>query len=285
MICGEQMDRYDRMSQSILTDEVGIHTGRIGDFRLKTLYRPIYRRCRGHLVPVGVTSSWLPTKAGRPIDRNEFFRTALIKDESEIDRFCSVLALCNLENTGVETLDLHVALDVPDWNDDEQITASVQTVLQWLDASDVSRSRVVTRLAGIDTCGRERLRDHSIRLRDEGLRIDLVAAGAGLPDAAVVEAIQPEIATIDGGFLARIAAVPETGRLFDVLLGQFRQFGTAVHIDNLDFPDRLAAAFDTRADLMQGDLLALPDLAGTCFPTEALSVWDLQNSGDNVAVM
>ncbi len=279
------MDRFDRISQSILTDEVGIRTGRIGDYRLKTLYRPIYRRCRGQLVPVGVTSSWLPTKAGQPVDRNVFFNTAPVTDESEIDQLCNALALCNLENTGVETLDLHVALDIPDWNDGKRFAATVQTMLEWLDVSNVDRSQAVFRLAGLEMCERERLRDHAARLRDEGLRIDLRTVGAGLPDAAIVEIIQPEIATIDGTFLARIAAARETGRLFDVLLGQFRRFGTAVHIDHLDSSDRLLAAFDTKADLLQGDLLAMPDLAGTSFPTEALSVQALQISGDDFAVM
>ena len=279
------MDRFDRISQSILIDEVGIHTGRAGDYRLKTLFRPIYRRCRDQLVPVGVTSSWLPTKAGRPVDRDVFFRCSPIADESEIDQLCKALALCNLENTGVETLELHLDLDVPDWNDSERFDDTVRTMLEWLDNSNIDRDQLVFRLAGVDRCDHVRLRAHADRMRDEGVRIDLRTVGAGLPDAAVVEILQPEIATIDGAFLSRVAAAKETSMLFDVLLGQFRRFGTAVHIDHLDTPVRLLAAFDTKADLLQGDLLAMSDLAGTCFPKAALSVQALQNSSDEVVAM
>lgn len=279
------MDRFDWISQSVLTDEIGIRTGRIGEYRVKSLFRPVYRRCRGQLVPVGVTSSWLPTKAGRPVDREVFFKSAGIAAKSDLNQFSNVLALCNLENTGVETLDLHVVLDLPDWNDGKDFADTVRNMLHWLDVSELGRDQVVFCLSDIDSCDRERLRDHAAGLRDEGIRIGLKAVAAGLPDATVVEIVQPELATIDGAFLDRIAAVPETRKLFDVLLGQFRQFGTAVHLKHLDSPDRLLTAFDTRADLLQGDLLAMPDLAGTCFPTEALSVLALARSCDEVAVM
>lgn len=279
------MDRFDWISQSILTDEIGIRTGRVGEYRVKSFFRPVYRRCRGQLVPVGVTSSWLPTKAGRPVDRDVFFESAGIAAQSDINQFSNVLALCNLENTGVETLDLHVVLDLPDWNDGKDFADSVRNMLHWLDVSELGRDQVVFCLSDIESCEHERLRDHAARLRDQGIRIGLKAVAEGLPDSTVVEIVQPEIATIDGAFLDRIAAVPETRKLFDVLLGQFRQFGTAVHLKHLDSPGRLLTAFDTRADLLQGDLLAMPDLAGTCFPTEALSVLALARSCDEVAVM
>ncbi len=283
-LCGEHMDRFGLISESIITDEIGIHSGVCGDYRLKTLYRPVFRRCRDQLVPVGVTSSWQPMRAGQFVDRKFFFDAVSNMETGDVSQLCAALAVYNFENIGVETLDLDIDFEVPDWNNCVYFASALGTMLEWLDMADVDRSQVVFRLAGTEKCDPGRLRDHSARLRETGIRIDLRNIGAVLPDAAAVEAVQPDIATIDGTFLARLATAPEAKRLLDVLLGQFRLFGTAVQTDHLDSQDRLLAAFDTRADLLQGDRLAVPMLAGTAFPMEAVSVPVLARFGDTAAM-
>lgn len=282
-LCKETMDRCSPISQFILTDEIGIRTGICADYRLKTLYRPIYRRSRDQLIPVGVTPSWLPMKAGRPVDPEVFLRAVPIGARGNLDQLLTALAVNNLENTGVETLELHVDLDVRDWNDAEQFSAAVGFMLDCLDTFMIDRDRVMFRLAGVELCEHHLLRDYAARLRELGIRIDLRNTGTVLPDAGVVEILQPEVATIDGTLFARVTAAPEAKRLLDVLLGQFRRLGTVVHIDHLDAPERLTAALDTRAILLQGDLLAKPTLAGTTFPTAALSIPALANIGETNA--
>ena len=276
------MKMDDAIRLSILTDEIGLNTGRVGDYRIKTFYQPVYHRVDGLVLPVGVASSWVPMAAWHEIDLSRFLRGIGPEDRKHLEDLGIALAFLNFEHLGIQALQLFVEVDPTDVSASGDGFRIAGSLIDRIDAAGVERDQVTCRISCSASTAAEALAGE---LRSEG--------AADRPDRGRarrfryfgVERLVPDVAVVDPGLFGRLNGSPRALPLFSMLLGRLREAGCRVQIDCLDTPELLTAALQSGAELLQGTQLAAPALAGTIFPKAAFSVGALVSGADNVAVI
>lgn len=247
---------------SVLVDEVGIEVGVFGDYRLKTTYRPVFRRLDGMLLePFAVEASISPFLRGRPIDPEHFSTALPVGDKPTVANLARALSLKNLRNLGADGISLFIDVDL--------------TALEGADGVDFEQgsetdpdpSRLICVIATASLLDRHDLVEHTLTLRSAGCTIAVSGFGTGPWDIACMQAVRPDIVRLDASWFRRALSHPAAAKLLVPLVAGLHDQGANILIEGIANAAELRAALDCGADLFEGDLLGGPTLAGTGFET------------------
>lgn len=256
------------VKSAIFVDEIGIALGIYGDFRLKTAYRPIFALSGETLQPVAVEGLVKPYLNGAAFPPARQFGEAEPGDALLMEAVCRALHLRNHENIGVDGLDLFVNCDALAKNDAMGARRAVRqmaNVIQemWLDPAKVicefsegaADTAILMHIAG--------------EMRRHGLRIAVSDCGAGHSGEQLAP-VRPDFVRVDGAWFRAMAAKPETARLFAPVVAGFHALDAQVLVEGIESADQLEVALGGGADLVEGDFLAHPTLAGAIFPEDPI---------------
>ncbi|MBX3576582.1 MAG: EAL domain-containing protein [Rhizobiaceae bacterium] len=259
---------------AILVDEVGIETGIHGHHRIRTAYRPVFRRLDGMQVePVAVVGSGCPFLGGRPVDPLHFASALGGPERAGLDHLVRTLAVRNLRNLGADGISLFVDIDL----------ACLEGGAPDCGGGDATAlDRIVCCIPSASLLDRHDLVEHTLTLRAAGCGIAIGGFGAGPWDIACLQAVRPDIVRLDPIWFRRAASNPQASRLLVSLVGGLHDQGADILIGGIADAGEFQAALDCGADLFEGDYLGRPTLAGVGFDTARVPLGSLPGASNVV---
>lgn len=238
------------LTRSIVVDEIGLESAVLGDFRLRTMYRPLFARNGDDLHPVAVEGSAALWRDGRAVDMEgvlsgqpDFSRNA--------KRLGRILAIRNMANIGAEA-PLGLLLR---WETGAEVDDETELLLAEAEGSLVDPSLMIV-LAHARAADAQ----YGLRLwRDRGASV----AVSNLAD--MEPALEVDLVRMAAPWLAQQLADPGASRLLRVAVERLREAGVGLLVDDVASPVDLDAAVAVAADLMQGSHLAHPFRVGAVF--------------------
>jgi EAL domain-containing protein (putative c-di-GMP-specific phosphodiesterase class I) len=274
-------ERRRNAGDAIFADEIGIEYGTYGDYRLRSLYQPIFAPRRGFLVPVAIEGLIEPSLDGRPVAPNEFFDGIVAPDRLFVETMCRMLHLRNFRNVGVRRLDLFFNYN-PLINDHlGRALAEIRLMTRHLGDLGLHPSMLVceiTEQAADDQTLVSLVRE----MRRDGIRIAIDDFGKGHSTEQRLTLIGPDIVKIDGGWFSELCRHAAAARFFRPLVRALHDRGAKVLVEGIEQPVHLDVALEGGVDLLQGFHLARPALAGTIFNEGPLSVAALLATGATI---
>lgn len=252
------------LDHAMLLDEAGIETGILGELRLKSAYSLIFSRDGEWLMPVAAAATLQPMLHGRPVAlRGLGASTRAAHDPDWVQRLETELHLRNSPNIGAENLDLHLRLTGPGLRRMQRRYAPG-------DPADsvplVDPQRLVWQMRPGYAQGL--IGQEAAHLRRIGCRIVLEGFGMDHEILAAMERLQPEFVATDEAWFRRVSGEPAAVLLFVRLVERLKQRGARVLVAGIETPGQLRVALRAEADLLQGDHIAPPALAGTLIDTK-----------------
>ncbi|BCH23794.1 diguanylate phosphodiesterase [Mesorhizobium sp. L-8-10] len=277
-----QASRPVSVNDAIVTDEIGIEFGVMGDYRLKCAYQPIFRRDAAHLRPVAVEGTQIAFLEGERAEWPSFMADVSRADRSFVDRLGRTLSLRNHRNIGLPEMDLLFTSDpIPD-GDVDRWPGPMALLPGRLEEIDLDPARLICEINDAVWLDREALLDLATGLRRAGLRIAVGDFGSGHATLERIGLVKPDIVTIDEAWFHRLCEDEGTVRLFGPIAATFRQLGSQVLVSGIETPAQLRIALDGGADLLQGPLLSTPALAGSTFDETPLLIEKLLRTSGKV---
>lgn len=278
-MAGEQ-SLGERVEEAILVDEVGVETGRYGQYRLKTMYRPVFRNHAQGLTPWGVRGHVEPFRALKPVSARTFLADVEPGDRVFLEYLSSVLNLRNCVNTGVDGLMLFLAPSPRVHRNLDLALGQIATITDQLQEIGLEPGNLVFE-AGENMPG-WMANIVGRTLRSHGLRIGMDDFGRGHSTPDLVRVLDPDAVRLSGAWFRRIAGIPVAAKLLVSLVGALQREGRQVLIDGIETEAQLGVALQTGADFLQGDLLAPAQVAGSLIDTKTINLDDSAASGGKV---
>lgn len=271
------------IEEAIFVDEVGIETGRYGDYRLKTAYQPIYQRVGRALLPVGVEGLLSVYRQGSSVDTRAFLDAVPPEDRLFIDSMSRCLHIRNHHNIGVPKLRLYFNYDPRANSDIDGALREIRTMASCLTETGLDSRLLVCEITEAVALDESTLVAVAEIMRALGIRVAVGNFGAGHSTYERISKTLPDIVKIDGELFRSLCRDTAAARLFGPLVETIRRSGAEVLAEGIETPAELKVAMDARVDLVQGHLLGRPALAGTIFREDPLPLDRLLASrGDNV---
>ncbi len=275
--------RPGSIEEAIHVDEIGIETGRFGDFRLKSTYQPIFQRVGRALLPVAVEALIAPYRDGVATDSRTFLDEVPAADRLFVESLCRCLHLRNHHNIGVATLRLYFNYDPRANADLDDTLREIRTMAGCLVEIGLDPRLLVCEITEATALDEFTLVAVAEIMRALGIRIAVGNFGAGRSTYERIARILPDIVKVDGDLFRSLCRDPAAARLFGPLVQTIRRTGAEVLAEGIETPAQLRIAVDAKVDLLQGHLLGRPALAGTIFREEPLPLDRLlASTGDNI---
>lgn len=254
-----------------VVDEIGLEIGIYGDWRLKTVFAPVFARSGHQLHVVGVKGGARPSVYGREMNEAIFRRAVPPRDRAAVSVMGAALCLRNLQYTFVEGLKLILAADASIAANKFRLRAAARALVGEIGRNDLEPGNVFVDLTALSgTPGL--LLDAASALRRHGIGVAFGENGDGIPSASSMDRSSPALVMIDGDWFRIVARQPATAQLFGALVQAYRSQGAIVLVQGVTTAAELAVALEARPNWLSGPLLSPPVLAGAVFPDEPLSV-------------
>lgn len=270
-------------NDAIIVDEVGIEVGVYGEYRLRSLYRPIFAREGEQLRPVAVEGLIGAFRAGNRVSSDEFLATVAADDRLFIDGMCRALHLRNFPNIGVERLKLHFSWDPAANSDHKAWLREIRLVglrLVMIGLGPEMLVCEVTDTAAFQSNATIRLVED---LRSQGVRIAIDNFGPGHSTDIRLGLVRPDIVKIEGAWFRNLCREEAAIRLLRTVIAGVKARGAKVLVEGVEDASQLECGLQAGADLFTGDYLGLPALVGTAFDGAPLDISRKLAQSPNVA--
>ncbi|WP_274628058.1 EAL domain-containing protein [Arvimicrobium flavum] len=247
---------------AVLADEVGIETGIYDGHRLKSAYQPVYAPFGDHLRIVAVDAATIAQREGIAVDLQALLASGDPIDPGFLAGLAQLLHVDNYRHVSVPDCDLVLEHDV---SQNRRLFEALDEAGRQAEAMDepvLEASRVICRVGNPAALG-----DDCVRLLEElraaGFRLSVDLFDGVLEDPKQRPRFTPDIAEIDGAWLAKIAHESAAARLLKPLAAAYKREGMGVFIRGISSVEQLRLAVDAGADYLAGDFLSPPALVGT----------------------
>jgi len=237
-----------RPDDAFFVDEVGIETAVHGAFRISTLHRPVFAAVDNGLAVVAVEALTGIDKAHgvMDVDAERDPSAGLIQALHLRNHRNAALPACDL------FLDHHAGVSL------ESLLHAANEQATGLGAAPLRREQIVCRLRQVAEADLPRV---AAQLHEGGFRIAIDLFDNPLGQGGLA-APRPDIAEINGAWLAKIAGAQAAAKLLRPLVEAHRAQGIRVFVGGISDAGLLQLALDAGADLLAGDHLALAAAVG-----------------------
>ncbi len=253
------------VGDAIFADEIGIEYAILGDYRLRSVYQPIFAPQGRMLVPVAVEALVLPYLAGEAVAPVEFFEKLPLDDRLYGETMCRVLHLRNFRNLGVSDIDLFFNYNPQVNGHAGRGLAEIRLMAMHLGAIDLDPSQLVCEITEQAAPDAAALASLVREMRRNGIRIAVDDFGVGHSTAERLALIEPDIVKLDGGWFGQLCRHPEAEQLFKPLVATLHARRIKVLVEGIETPHHLRVALEGSADFLQGFHLGKPALVGAFF--------------------
>lgn len=238
----------------------GSYVGIWGKYLLRSAFQPIFAFGNGKMDIVAYEGLIRPFENGKPVSPGEFFGSINALDRFGVETLTRNLHVLN----STLRMDAHAKLFLnfdPSVFVDRAISEAALRDLKFaLNQTGIGSARVVCELTEHKSGSDETLFEFVRTLKSTGFKIAIDDYGADESDYTRVQSLQPDIIKFDGGWISRLMESQAGAALLKTMVTTFKEMGIQTLFEGLEETRQLDLAFQCGVDLVQGFVLAVPEI-------------------------
>lgn len=268
-----QLSVQDMHSSSILKnitrESDGTYTTSHGEFVLRTAFQPIFgTNSAGRLELKAFEGLVRASKGDEPVSPGEFFEGLSRIDMQAVDSLCRTLHILNLGHMHRQQAKLFVNFHPGVFVTAHDIRQEVDRISLATYEAGLTPDRIVCEITRSETGNTQTERLLVERLRSLGFRIAVDEYGEQEGDAARVDALNADYVKFEANWVLDFLDNPTGSALLKVMVQQFNDRGIQTIFEALEEIEQVEMCQELGVPLMQGYVLARPQIAPTNFNQE-----------------
>lgn len=249
----------------IMRQPDGTSTGVWGPFTLRSAFQPIFA-FRGERLEIAAFEGLIrPFRDGQGMPPGTFFRLVPAGDRLHVETLSRTLHLLNAGACLDDEAALFINFDPSLVANAELVTHALRDMRLVLHEAGIEPSRIVCEVTEQKTSSESGLHHFVQSLRREGYRIAVDDYGAEESGIARINDLRPDIVKFDAQWITRLMGSGPGFALLKAMVDEFRSRGIVNLFEGIEEPWQLDLAQKCGVDMVQGFVLARPELAPTSF--------------------
>ncbi len=258
------------MSRSIAFAHIVRHddrtaTGAWAGYTLMSAFQPIFAFRDGKLDVVAFEGLIRPFRDGEGVSPAEFFHAVPAGDRMDVETLTRTLHLLNAGPFLPYPALLFVNFDPSLFAEPKATEVALRDMRLTLHEAGIDPARIVCEVTEKRSTSPQSLISFVGALRDHGFRIAVDDYGAEESDLDRVAALDPDIVKFDAQWISRLMDTRPGFALLRVMVEEFASRDIGIVFEGIEERWQLDLAEEAGADMVQGYVLARPELAPECF--------------------
>ena len=249
----------------IVRQDDGTATGVWGPFILKSAFQPIFAFGDGRLTATAYEGLARPFRDGEPMAPGQFFKSVPLTDRMHVETLTRTLHLLNAGRFLDPKASVFVNFDPSLFPERSLTDAAVRDMRLVLHEAGIGAERVVCEVTEQKSPSEAILFGFVEALRGHGFRIAVDDYGAAASDIHRIERLQPDIVKFDAQWITQLMRSGPGYALLAAMVRTFRDRGIDTVFEGIEEGWQLELAEKCGASMVQGFVLARPELAPTSF--------------------
>jgi len=251
-----------RATNGLVRDADGSFSASYGPFILRTGLQPIFsQNARGGLKLEAFEALIRPFKNGAPASPAQFFSMVQKVDARDVERLCRRLHLANMGAAGPGETLLFLNFDPQLFPSYSEMLSDAEALARDVLEAGLHTQQVVCEITEKEASGRSLLSSLVEALREHHFKIAIDDYGADDSDLERVTLLKPDIVKFDALWVQRYLETTAGFALLRTMVRQFRENGIMTLFEGLEEHWQVAACRELGVRLLQGFVLARPELA------------------------
>jgi EAL domain-containing protein (putative c-di-GMP-specific phosphodiesterase class I) len=249
----------------IIRHDDGTSTGVWGIYTLQSAFQPIFAFKEGKLSVVAFEGLIRPFRNGEPQSPMSFFSTCPAGDHLHIEALTRTLHLLNAGACLPEEASIFVNFDPSVFTERTIAESALRDMRLVLHEAGIDPRRVVCEVTEQKSASQETLYNFVEALRANGFRIAVDDYGADESDINRIKELKPDIVKFDAQWISQLMESGAGFALLSTMVANFEQQGIRTVFEGIEESWQLDLAEKSGASMVQGFVLARPELAPTSF--------------------
>ena len=259
----------------IIRHDDGTSSGVWGTYTLQSAYQPIFAFRGGKLSVAAFEGLIRPFRDGEPQLPMAFFTTCPAADRLHIEALTRTLHLLNAGACLPEEASIFINFDPSVFTDRAIVDKALRDMRLVLHEAGIDPRRIVCEVTEQKSASQETLYSFVEALRANGFRIAVDDYGADDSDINRIKELKPDLVKFDAHWITQLMESGAGFALLTAMVTSFEQQGIRTVFEGIEEGWQLELAEKSGASMVQGFVLARPELAPTSFRVfgkDALSV-------------
>ncbi len=249
----------------IVRQEDGTSAGVWAGYILKTAFQPIFAFADGKLSVAAFEGLLRPFREGEPVSPGAFFASVAAADRLHVETLSRTIHLLNAGACLDPSTSIFVNFDPSLFCERSVADNALREMRLVLHEADIDPRRVVCELTEQKTSSDSELYMFVQALRAHGFRIAVDDYGAEESGIQRINELKPDIVKFDAHWISRLMTSGPGVALLSTMVSQFRARGIETVFEGIEENWQLELAEQSGASMVQGFVLARPELAPTSF--------------------
>lgn len=208
-----------------------------------------------------------PHHNGEPVTPGEFFSLVASEDIENIDSILRTIHILNTGKLNRSRARIFVNFHPGLFQTPAKMRQEVERMRLTAHEAGMTADRIVCEISEKKASDTQMVADFAYHMHDIGFRVALDDYGAGDSDIDRVKLIKPDYVKFEAGWVRDFMQNSAGAALLRVIVRQFREDGIEPVFEGLETSWQVDLCEDLGVLLMQGYVLAKPELAPTSFDT------------------
>jgi EAL domain-containing protein (putative c-di-GMP-specific phosphodiesterase class I) len=249
----------------IIRQDDGTSTGVWGLYTLKSAFQPIFAFKDGRLPLAGFEGLIRPFREGQVQSPAVFFGTCPAADRLHIEALTRTLHLLNAGACLPEEASIFINFDPSVFVDRNVADNALREMRLVLHEANIDPRRVVCEVTEQRSASQETLYDFVAALKANGFRIAVDDYGADDSDINRIRQLKPDIVKFDAQWITQLMDSGAGFALLTTMVSEFEEQGIQTLFEGIEEGWQLELAEKSGASMVQGFVLARPEIVPTSF--------------------
>ncbi|RWC45792.1 MAG: EAL domain-containing protein [Mesorhizobium sp.] len=249
----------------IIRQDDGTSTGVWGIYTLQSAFQPIFAFNEGKLSVAAFEGLIRPFRDGEPQSPMNFFSTCPASDRLHIESLTRTLHLLNAGACLPQEASIFINFDPSVFTERAVADAALRDMRLVLHEAGIDPRRVVCEVTEQRSASQETLHSFVAALRANGFRIAVDDYGADDSDINRIKELKPDIVKFDAYWITQLMESGAGFALLTTMVKSFAEQGIRTVFEGIEESWQLELAEKSGASMVQGFVLARPELAPTSF--------------------
>ncbi|MDF1598545.1 EAL domain-containing protein [Mesorhizobium sp. YIM 152430] len=249
----------------IMREADGTAVGHWGPYVLKSAFQPIFTFEPAGLKQRAYEGLIRPFRDGEAASPGQFFAAIPTIDRLRVEALARDLHILNAGTAFGPEVTLFINFDPSLFCEKPVVDTALHEMRIVLGEAGIPFANVVCEVTEQPSGSAAALQDFVAALRGQGYRVAVDDYGADSSDMERVKQLRPDIVKFDAKWVARLMDSQPGVALLKVMVGEFRQRGIVTVFEGIEENWQLDVAHEVGAAMVQGFVLARPELAPTRF--------------------
>ena len=249
----------------IVRQDDGTSTGVWGPYTLKSAFQPIFAFREGRLELTAFEGLIRPFREGNGVSPGVFFTSVPAADRLHVETLTRTLHLLNAAACLDPRASLFINFDPSLFCEPAVARNALRDMRLVLHEAGIDPARIVCEVTEQRTASEVALHSFVGELRDHGFRIAIDDYGAEESGIHRINQLHPDIVKFDAHWISRLMSSGPGFALLETMVEEFHRRGILSLFEGLEEPWQLELAEKCRVDMVQGYVLARPEIAPANF--------------------